>query len=76
MASTLLYYISGPTGTAIAETKQSLLSDVTTLCFGTSVVEQPPNQDGGITHHLPQKTEDTCSDFTSTCMTPPPQKKK
>ena len=42
--STLFYYISWPTGTAIAESKQNPLSEVTTpLCFGTSMVERTPN---------------------------------
>ena len=38
------------------------LSEVTTrLCFGTSVVDQTPDQcqDSGITLHLPQKTQKT-----------------
>ena len=34
---------------------------VTLLCFGTSVVEQTPDQcqDSGITLHLPQKNQDS-----------------
>ena len=43
--STSLIYISWPTGTPMADSKQSPLSRVATLlCFGTSVVGQTPNQ--------------------------------
>ena len=58
--STSLYYISWPAGTAIAESKQSLLSKVSPLlCSGSSVVEWSPDQChySRITHHLTQKTQ-------------------
>ena len=70
--STSLIYTSWPTGSRIAESKQSLLSEVsmTLLCFGTSVVEGTPDQcqDSGITLHLLQKTQDS---FVQTSPRPP-----
>ena len=59
--STLVYYVSWPARTAIAESKQSSLSEVgAPLCFGTSVVERTPDQcqDSGITRHPRQQTQE------------------
>ena len=68
--STSLYYISWLAGTAITVSKKILLCEVTTLlCSEASVVEWTHDQcqDSGITHNLPQKTQDSfLSEFTST----------
>ena len=50
-----------PAGTPITESKQSLLTKVATLCFGTSVVEWTPDQcqNSRVTLHLLHKTQDS-----------------
>ena len=63
--STLLYNISWPTGTAIAESKQSSLSKVTTSLFWNELPTNVRTAES-LTIFLKKDSRLICSDFTST----------